>query len=85
MGEVDSRAQIWKEGADLEEVDPDEATHSWVTSVCRSREQLEEPERQSRLQGSWLGLRDPGGSVQLGAPESPSGRSIRSVVLPDEG
>ena len=85
MGEVDSRARVRKEGADPEEADPGEATHPWIASMCWSWDRQEEPRRQFGLQGPWLGSRDLGEFLRPGAPESPSGRSIRLVVLPDEG
>ena len=85
VGEVDPRAWVRKVGVDSEEADPEEATHLWDASVGRNRDQQEEPVRQSGLQGPWLGLRDLGEFLQPGAPESPSGRLIRLVVLPAEG
>ena len=51
MGEVDPRAQVWRVGVDSEEADLEEATHPWDTSMCRNRDQQEEPMRQSGLQG----------------------------------
>ena len=85
VGEVDPRALVRKVGADLEEDDPEEATHLWDASTCRNRDQQEEPMRQSGLQGPWLGLRDLGEFLQPRAPKNPLGRSIRLVVLPAEG
>ena len=85
VGEVDPRARVRKVGVDLEEPDLEEVTHLWDASACQNRNQQEELVRQSRLQGTWLGLRDLGEFLRPGALESPSGRLIRLVVLPVEG
>ena len=83
--EVDPRARVRKVEVDSEEADPEEATHLWDASACRNRDQQEEPVRQSGLQGLWLRLRDLGEFLRPRAPESPSGQSIRLVVLPAKG
>ena len=67
-----SRAPTRMGPANLGEVDPGEATHPWVPSVCPSRDQLEEPGRRFGLRGPWLELRDPRGSLQPEALESSS-------------
>ena len=51
---------------------PGVATHLWVAFVYPSRGQLEALGKWSRLQGPWLELRDPRGSLQPEALESSS-------------
>ena len=85
VGEVDSRALARMGEADPLVEHPGVAAHPWVASVYLSQGQLEDPGKQSGLQGPWLEWRDPRGSLQPEAPENPSDRLIRLVVLPDEG
>ena len=85
VGEVDPRALAWMEEADPLVEHLGVAGNQWVASVYLSRSQLEDLGKWSGLQGPSLELRDLGGSLQSEAPGNPLDRSIRLVVLPDEG
>ena len=45
MGEVDSRARVWKAGADSEEANPGGVDHPLAASVCRNQDRWEESGR----------------------------------------